>query len=75
MLVLSARRHGREVSNMTEIDEDGFAPQEPIRVILARDEDLGLHENYDEESNVLLIAQPPPAYGLWRCSVVRASTS
>lgn len=74
MLVLSARRRGREISDMTEVDEDGFAPREPIRVILARDEELGLHENYDE-SNSFPIAQPPPAYGLWRCSVVRASTA
>lgn len=45
-------------------------PQEPIRVILARDEELGLHENSNEDMSNESITPPPPAYGLWRFSVV-----
>ena len=46
-------------------------PREPIRVILARDEELGLHErNVVEEDKEIAVPPPPPAYGLWRCSVV-----
>ena len=46
-------------------------PREPIRVILARDEELGLHQsNTVEEDKEIAIPPPPPAYGLWRCSVV-----
>ena len=47
-------------------------PCEPIRVILARDEELGLHEGNQvvEEDKEIAVPPPPPAYGLWRCSVV-----
>ena len=46
-------------------------PREPIRVILARDEELGLHENnIVEEDKDIAVPPPPPAYGQWRCSVV-----
>ena len=46
-------------------------PREPIPVILARDEELGLHENDSVvEDTEVAVPPPPPAYGLWRCSVV-----
>lgn len=53
----------------------GFAePRTPIRVLMTRDEELGLynndHEAAEEETSDITPAPPPPAYGLWRCSVV-----
>ena len=51
-------------------------PREPIRVILARDEELGLHDNnMVEEDKEIAIPPPPPAYGLWRCSVVSLAST
>ncbi len=55
---------------------DGFAPSRPIRVHLARDEELGLPEPSQETVHEPIscvekaIIVPPPAYGVWRCSVV-----
>lgn len=72
MLVLRARRQKERHRVPNHVDGDGFAqPREPIRVILARDEELGLHESNSEESSQARLVSPPPAYGLWRCSVVR----
>lgn len=57
-------------------EEAGVAqPRHPIPVVLARDEELGLHNNNDrveeDEENVdQALPPPPPAYGLWRSSVV-----
>lgn len=56
-------------------DEAGFAqPRQPIPVVLARDEELGLHDDNDrveeEEEIGKALPPPPPAYGLWRNSVV-----
>ena len=46
-------------------------PSEPIQVILARDLELGLHgSDTVEEDKEVAVPPPPPAYGLWRCSVV-----
>ena len=51
---------------------DGFQPDRPIRVHMARDEELGEEESptaaVDPEKEIL--KAPPPAYGLWRSSVV-----
>ena len=49
-------------------------PSEPIQIILARDVELGLHGNENvEEDKEVAVPPPPPAYGLWRCSVVSFS--
>lgn len=67
----------------------GYAqPAYPIHVILARDEEIGLEEgdaqggNSASEGNInttkkstTKVAAPPPAYGLWRNSVVCLETS
>ncbi|MCJ1323219.1 hypothetical protein MMC15_008573 [Xylographa vitiligo] len=47
---------------------EGYAhPEEPIQVVLARDEEMGLgNDNDDDEKD---LPPPPPAYGLWRSSV------
>jgi len=46
----------------------GYAhPEEPIQVVLARDEELGLEDDGDDGEKDL--PPPPPAYGLWRGSV------
>lgn len=57
--------------------EAGFAqPRQPIPVVLARDEELGSHDdntiiNDEEEDDTdRALPPPPPAYGLWRSSVV-----
>ena len=48
---------------------EAFAqPEEPIHVVLARDEEMGREGNEDDEDKEL--PPPPPAYGLWRGSVV-----
>lgn len=45
----------------------GYAtPSRPIRVVLARDEELA----QDTANAGNKVAPPPPAYGLWRSSVV-----
>lgn len=45
-------------------------PHRPIRVILARDEELGLDGTETvEEDKEIAVPPPPPAYGVWRCSV------
>ena len=62
-------------SPLTADEEAGFAqPGQPIPVVLARDEQLGLHgdngRDGEEEEEVVALPPPPPAYGLWRSSVV-----
>jgi len=60
-------------------------PGEPIRVVLARDEELGLTDDVMQaevraavaaggEGRVVgdRVARPPPVYGVWRGSVVRS---
>lgn len=56
-------------------DEEDYAqPETPIPVILARDEELGLHDdaNASDHESIRAVQPPPPAYGLWRSSVVSA---
>jgi len=49
----------------------GYAqPERPIRVVLARDEEIGISGTGDNRSGSEGPTPPPPAYGLWRCSVV-----
>ncbi|KAI4128528.1 MAG: hypothetical protein LQ338_002698 [Usnochroma carphineum] len=61
------RRTEREPSVM---DEDGYAqPETPIPIILARDEELGLHDNASDNDSIRPVQHPPPAYGQWRSSV------
>lgn len=53
---------------------EGFQPLRPIRVHLARDEELEAGLSDEEAANpdaekLNALKQPPPAYGLWRCSV------
>ena len=69
--------------DMMQVSEGYANPQSPIPVILQRDEELGLHHNHvdhdddddlygnDDEQEEIHIPRPPPAYGLWRSSVVR----
>jgi hypothetical protein len=51
---------------------EGFAPEIPIPVQLARDEELAaqMEDGMIDEEKLEAVKQPPPAYGLWRCSVV-----
>lgn len=47
----------------------GYAqPEQPIPVVLAQDEEIAVGGNSEGHNKV---APPPPAYGLWRSSVVR----
>jgi hypothetical protein len=51
------------------VGRDGFAhPQHPIRVITVHDEEVA-------ESLGAATLPPPPAYGLWRSSVVSPTCS
>jgi hypothetical protein len=57
-----ARRHRKEKA----AEHAGFTPDVPIRVHMVQDEEIGVEEVV-EKSPVKL---PPPAYGIWRESVV-----
>ena len=56
----------------SQIGEGGYAqPPQPIPVTLARDEELGLSGSpMSDAAKDVTPAPPPPAYGLWRGSVV-----
>jgi hypothetical protein len=87
-----ARRHQRaaqrEAGKPMRGPAGGFAPVVPIRVHLARDEEIVLDEEEGEVSGgeddevrgsaaaaaaASGLRVPPPAYGLWRSSVVSHS--
>ncbi|KAF2180340.1 hypothetical protein K469DRAFT_592348 [Zopfia rhizophila CBS 207.26] len=69
MLALHPEEEGPRIPSMT--GPEGFHPVRPIRVHLARDEEIGVED--DDEVNdpekMKGPAPPPPAYGLWRSSV------
>ncbi|TKA78615.1 hypothetical protein B0A49_02101 [Cryomyces minteri] len=50
-------------------DDNDFTPTTPVRVHLARDEEAAIGDARTEKDDELDLAMPPPAYGLWRCSV------
>lgn len=56
---------------------EGFKPNRPIQVQLARDDEIAAldEEGTLHEEKLEALKQPPPAYGLWRESVVSASYS
>lgn len=60
-----------------EVEEDYAQPETPIPIILARDEALGLHDDdaSADSDSIRPVQHPPPAYGLWRSSVVSAPPS
>lgn len=62
------RRHRPQIPSIS--GPEGFKPDIPIPVQLARDDELG---DYDEEKALEEMKDspkpPPPAYGLWRGSV------
>jgi len=74
MLALRPEPETPHIPSMT--GPEGFKPIRPIRVHLARDEELGIADDNenpeadpeDAEKNTGL-KMPPPAYGLWRSSV------
>ncbi|KAF2868587.1 hypothetical protein BDV95DRAFT_500277 [Massariosphaeria phaeospora] len=66
MLILHPPAETPRIPSMT--GPEGFRPLNPIRVHLARDDDLGAEEEVIETVEKKL-APPPPAYGLWRSSV------
>jgi len=65
----SSRRHNRIPSTA---GPEGFKPNRPIPVQLARDEEIAAldDEGTLHEEKLEALKQPPPAYGLWRESVV-----
>lgn len=80
MLALHPPQETPRIPSMT--GPDGFRPIRPIRVHVARDEELGEEDDDinegeggpgsegDEEKKIKSKVQPPPpAYGLWRSSV------
>lgn len=73
MLALHPPDETPSIPSMT--GPEGFNPVRPIRVHLARDEELGNAgdaeevEDESEPSEEKKVAPPPPAYGLWRSSV------
>ncbi|KAF2662485.1 hypothetical protein K491DRAFT_700286 [Lophiostoma macrostomum CBS 122681] len=71
MLVLHPPDEGPRIPSMT--GPEGFNPVRPIRVHLARDEELGVADDVEDElsdsEKEKKVALPPPAYGLWRSSV------
>lgn len=73
-LHLRGRRQIERVPSVAD-EEDYAQPEIPIPVILARDEELGLHNTSSDNDSVRPVQHPPPAYGLWRSSVVSTSRS
>jgi hypothetical protein len=73
MLALRPEPETPHIPSMT--GPDGFKPIRPIRVHLARDEELGLADDAADADEVeqpeekTAVKVPPPAYGLWRSSV------
>ncbi|KAL8716661.1 MAG: hypothetical protein Q9225_006031 [Loekoesia sp. 1 TL-2023] len=67
-LRLRGRRRIERVPSIAD-EEDYAQPETPIPVILARDEELGLHDTGSDNDSVRPVQHPPPAYGLWRSSV------
>jgi hypothetical protein len=65
----SSRRHNRIPSTA---GPEGFKPNRPIPVQLARDEEIAAisEDGTLQEEKLEALKQPPPAYGLWRESVV-----
>lgn len=55
-------------------DDSLYSPVTPLRVHVLRDEEALVGEKVDEENDsplpsALAPVPPPPAYGMWRCSV------
>lgn len=75
LIVLTVRPNKRQRTRRPAIPEvvgpGGFKPDVPIRVAMARDEELASVEEDDSigDEKLEALKQPPPAYGLWRCSV------
>lgn len=70
MLALHPPSDHPRIPSMT--GPEGFTPVRPIRVHLARDEEIAIGSGDgtgDPEKEVSAVSMPPPAYGLWRCSV------
>jgi hypothetical protein len=73
----------RETANRAPkvVEPEGFHPEQPIRVHLACDEELGLGTpccqgvNQTDFAGAKGVTAPPPAYGLWRNSVVSCAPS
>lgn len=53
--------------------EEYAQPEQPIRVVLARDEEIGISGTSNSLGATEGPTLPPPAYGLWRCSVVSST--
>lgn len=73
MLSLHVRVRGdRRIQQVPTIgdEEECAQPDTPIPVILARDEESGLNDTGSDDESIRPIQHPPPAYGLWRSSVV-----
>ena len=73
MLALRHKGHANRILSQSQTGSIA-RPREPIRVILARDEELGLHSDMgmvvEEEKDIAVPPPPPPpAYGVWRYSV------
>ncbi|KAF1851529.1 uncharacterized protein K460DRAFT_373519 [Cucurbitaria berberidis CBS 394.84] len=75
MLMLNPPREGHRPHLPAMTGPDGFQPIVPIRVHLARDVEAGASDEEAENDMDIedpekdKIPPPPPAYGLWRCSV------
>lgn len=72
MLLLNPRtdiEQGVRVIDRAE-SEEYAQPEQPIRVVLARDEEIGISGTDDSVGEDDGPTPPPPAYGIWRCSVV-----
>ncbi|KAL8968157.1 MAG: hypothetical protein Q9197_005028 [Variospora fuerteventurae] len=65
------RDRARTMDEEAEVEEDYAQPDTPIPIILARDEELGLHDDdaSADSDSIRPVQHPPPAYGLWRSSV------
>jgi hypothetical protein len=69
LLVTRIARHGSAFQRVPSVVGPlGYAqPEQPIHVVLARDEEIAIENRVSLQMKVVA---PPPAYGLWRSSVV-----
>jgi hypothetical protein len=65
----AARQRHRAAKKMINSGPN-FAPLKPIRVHMAHDEEMAAVDGAIVHEKVAPLKVPPPAYGLWRSSVV-----
>lgn len=72
MLILRPpKSEDRSIGVPSSTGPSGYAqPEQPIPVVMLRDEEMAVLNDGEPEAYKATVLPPPPAYGLWRSSVV-----